>query len=288
MTVLESYKLEGVLKQHAPTDPVPLIFDSPHSGTAFPTDFRPALDPTLVLRTTDLFVGRLFQTVPKHGAVLLEALFPRAYIDVNRALTDLDPALLAGPWPDPLTPSEKSRLGKGLIWRLAAGGRPIYPRRLTVDEATKRIENFYLPYHQALLSALDTGHAQFGAVWHINCHSMKSLSTNMDAEGPGTTRPDIVLSDREGASAEAAFLDVVHSHFKDAGLTVAINDPFKGAEVIRRHGRPTERRHSLQVEINRRLYMNERTLQPTDGFSMIQGILDRLAAGLASYCRSRV
>ena len=288
MTKLETHQIAGVCSVHRPARSVPLIFDSPHSGTEFPQDFRPALDHTLVLRTADLHVGKIFQPVTEAGASLLEAHFPRAYIDVNRAIDDLDQTLLQSPWPEPLRPSEKSELGKGLIWRVAAGGRPIHARRLSVAEARNRIEGYYLPYHNQLSSLVDDMHREFGQVWHINCHSMKSMSTAMDAEGAGIARSDIVLSDREGLSASSDLVQFVRQELGGHGLKVAINDPFKGAEIIKKHGKPALGKHSIQVEINRALYMNERTLQTDAGFAMIQNTMKSLSIALAAYYRSQI
>lgn len=289
MISLKPVHTAGVLSLQLPQlDAAPLLFDSPHSGTKFPFDFHPALDHTLILRTSDLFVGQLFAPVIDSGASLLEAHFPRAYIDVNRAIDDLDETLLQPGWPDPLRPSPKSQLGKGLIWRVAAGGRPIYARRLTPAEVRTRIESFYRPYHRVLRQTLDTLHQRFGEVWHVNCHSMKSTSTEMDAEGAGTTRPDVVVSDRDGESADRDYVEIVRQSLMAEGLHVALNNPFKGAEVIRRHGQPAAGRHSIQIEFNRGLYMDERTLQTHDGFVNLKHTVARLGNLLVDFCRSRI
>jgi N-formylglutamate deformylase len=109
--------------------PLPIVVDSPHSGTAYPDDFGSILSGLALRQGEDTWVHELWASAPQHGATLLAAEFPRAYIDPNRSLADIDPALLAEPWPGPLSPSRKTELGIGLVWRLM-DGRPIYDRRL--------------------------------------------------------------------------------------------------------------------------------------------------------------
>lgn len=286
--MIETEHVAGIFSLHAPGEPLPLVFDSPHSGTAFPSDFRTALDHTLLLRTSDLFVGQLFEPAVRMRATLLEAHFPRAYIDVNRAVDDLDSALLAPGFDGPLDPGPKSALGKGLIWRLAAGGRDIYAARLSASAVRHRIDRYYAAYHDRLQRVSDGLYMRFGQVWHVNCHSMKSLSTDMDAEGAGKARADVVISDRDGASAEPAFVACAMEALQADGLNVVKNDPFKGAEIVRRYGRPKSGRHAIQIEFNRALYMNERTVQKHRGFDDLRQVIDRTVCRLADYCRSRI
>ncbi len=154
----------------------------------------------------DTHVARLYRGAPRFGATLIEADFPRAYIDANRSLADLDPALLAEAWPTPLVPSRKTEQGIGLIWRVARGGTPMYERKLTVEEVERRIDRWYRPYHAALTAEMDARHRAFGAVWHINCHSMPAVG-DANADDPGRERADFVLGDRDGTTCEPAFTD---------------------------------------------------------------------------------
>ncbi|MDX6748974.1 N-formylglutamate amidohydrolase [Geminicoccaceae bacterium 1502E] len=283
---MEDRELPGVLRLTAPrASLVPLVFDSPHSGTQWPEDFAPAADEVAVRRTQDSLVDELFGAAPEHGAPLLAALFPRVYIDPNRSLGDLDPALLADRWDGPLAPGEKSELGKGLIWRLAAPDTPIYDRKLTAGEVRRRIDSFYEPYHTALAALLDGIAERFGGVWHIDCHSMRPMSTSVDKEGPGVARPDIVLSDRDGTSAGASFMEQAVSFLRGEGLEVAINEPFKGAELVARYGDPARNRHSIQIEVNRRLYLDEGGIAAGDGFAHTQALLGRFVGAMAEHVR---
>lgn len=265
---------------------IPLVLDSPHSGTVYPADFEHAAPRRLVRQAEDTYVAELYAMAPAMGATLVEALFPRAYIDPNRHLSDIDPLLLADEWSDPITPSRKSELGIGLVWRLARGGVPMYARKLSAAEVRRRISECYDPYHAAVATAIDGTHRAFGAVWHINCHSMPAVGDAM-SDDPGRPRADFVLGDRDGSSCESEFTAFVAATLKHMDYSVAINDPYKGVELVRRHGRPAERRHSLQIEVNRKLYMDEATLNKNEGFARLQTNLGRLLEALAGFVHIR-
>jgi N-formylglutamate amidohydrolase len=273
--------------RHDPkSTPIALVLDSPHSGTVYPDDFDHLPPRSVVRQAEDTHVEALYATAPEVGATLVEALFPRAYIDPNRHHADIDAALLAEPWTGPMTPSRKTELGIGLVWRLAHRGAPMYARKLSAAEVRRRITDFYEPYHASVARALDERHAAFGAVWHINCHSMPAVGDVM-SEDPGRARADFVLGDRDGTTCAPEFTAFVASTLGGLGYDVAINDPYKGVELVRMHGRPREQRHSLQVEINRRLYMDESTLERHRGFAGLQGNLHRLLQGLRVFVQAR-
>jgi N-formylglutamate deformylase len=240
-----------------------------------------------VRRAEDTHVATLWRAAPAYGATLIEARFPRSFIDPNRSLADIDPELLADPWPSPTEPSRKTRQGMGLVWRLAAEGVPMYSRKLGSAEVAWRIERFWRPYHVELAAVLDARQRRFGKVWHINCHSMPAVGDAL-ADDPGRERADFVLGDREGTTCEPAFLLVVAETLRHLGYGVAVNDPYKGVEIIRVHGRPAQHRHSLQLEIKRSLYMDEETLLPNAGFARVEADLARLTATLANFIRQRL
>ena len=274
-------------RRHDPAGPpVPLVLDSPHSGTHYPADFEHLPPRARVRRAEDTYVEELFGAAPAVGATLIEALFPRAYIDPNRHVSDMDPAVLDEPWPGPLAPSRKTEQGMGLVWRLAHGGAPLYARPLAVADVERRIALYYEPYHAAVTAAIDERHGRFGAVWHLNCHSMPAVGDVM-SDDPGRSRAEFVLGDRDASTCEPEFTAFVAATLSGMGYEVAINDPYKGVELVRKHGRPAERRHSLQIEVNRRLYMNEATLEKNAGFGALQADLARLVEALADYARAR-
>ena len=278
---------DGVWRRHDPTvAPLPLVFDSPHSGSIYPDDFVHAPARALVRQAEDAHVGALWSHVPEIGATLIEAQFPRAYIDPNRSVADVDLALLADQWPGAITPSRKTAQGIGLVWRVISGGVPLYTRKLTAAELRARIDRYYLPYHDELASAIDARYRAFGAVWHLNCHSMPAIG-DANADDAGRERRDFVIGDRDGTTCDASFTRFVADRIVSLGYSVAINDPYKGVEIVRRHGRPHERRHSLQIEIKRTLYMNEATLEPHAGYAKMQADLTSLARAIADYVQSQ-
>jgi N-formylglutamate deformylase len=275
------------LLQPSPEATVPLVCDSPHSGTHYPGDFRHCLPLDLLRRGEDTHVDALWSAAPASGATLLAARFPRTYIDVNRSLADLDADLFVEPWPNALQPSEKTRLGRGLVWRLLDPRTPIYDRHLSVAEVRARIENYYLPYHQALTTLVDAAMARFGAVWHLNLHSMPGDAYKR--LGVTSNRPlaDFVLGDRDGTTCDPAFVALVEEALRSFGYSVSRNDPYKGAALISRIGRPSQRSHSLQIEIRRPIYMDEATREPHTGFSQLQRDLTRLLGTLGAYVKDR-
>ncbi|MEZ5931134.1 MAG: N-formylglutamate amidohydrolase [Alphaproteobacteria bacterium] len=261
----------------------PLVLDSPHSGEIAPDDFHPAVPKTAWLHAADRYVDQLFDDVPALGVPLLRAHFPRIYLDTNRAPDDLDPACLADGWDAPLAPSAKARLGKGLVWiNVPPNAEPLYDRPLTADAVRQRLARCYHPYHRSLTALIDRAHDRHGYALHLDCHSMQSVSHRMHEEGAGVPRPDFILSNREGTTCALVMVETVRDHLAGLGYWVEVNTLFKGAEIVRRHGRPQEHRHSLQIEINRALYMDETTLTRTDGFPTLKSHLTSLVARLTT------
>lgn len=261
----------------------PLVLDSPHSGHVFPADFRAAVTERDLRDGEDCHIDRLYAPAAERGIPLLAATFPRTYIDVNRHEDDLDPAVLDAPWPQPLRDSGKSAIGKALVWRALDDGRAIYDRRLPVAEVRGRIERCHRPYHAALGELIDAAHRRFGRTLHLNLHSMRAVSGVLGVGGPGQVRPDVVLGDRDGTSCDPALTAFVARTLEALGYEVRINDPYKGMELVRAFADPARGRHSLQIELNRRLYMDEATLEPTPNFAVLQGHLMQLIDALCRH-----
>jgi N-formylglutamate deformylase len=267
---------------------VPVVFDSPHSGTFYPADFDTIVPPLTLRRAEDTHVDALYAAAPRHGAMLIAANFPRSYIDPNRSLLDIDAALLDGPWPGPINVSRKTEKGIGLVWRLLDTGEPIYQRKLTVAEVQARIARCYAPYHKAVRDAINTAHKHYGAVWHINCHSMPAMSSVISEEGPGVPRADFVLGDRDGTTCAPEFTTFVALTLRGMGYDVRVNDPYKGVELVRAYSDPAEHKHSLQVEVNRKLYMDENSRERNAAFAKLQDNLTTLIASIATYARQHL
>jgi len=273
------------------TDPAgartPVVLDSPHSGTAYPEDFQPGVPMALLRQAEDAFVDELYACGPRHGATLVAARFPRSYIDPNRSVLDIDTSLLDEAWPGPAAASRKTRLGIGLIWRVLDTGEPIYSRKLSVEEVRRRITDYHQPYQKAVKDALDETHAHFGCVWHVNCHSMPAVSSAISEEGPGKPRADFVLGDLDGTACEQAFTGFVAGVLSDMGYDVKVNDPYKGVELVRAFSDPADGRHSLQIEVNRRLYMDERTGAKTPGYARLARDIERMVKAICAYAQER-
>ncbi|MDQ0142841.1 N-formylglutamate amidohydrolase [Cupriavidus necator] len=267
---------------------LPLVCDSPHSGTTYPADFGAAVPAARLRGGEDTHVDALWQAVPATGGTLLAATFPRVYIDPNRMVDDIDPAQLEGAWPSALAPGPKTQLGYGLIWSRIDAATPIYDRRLSVAEVQARIERYYRPYHAALARAVEDAYARFGAVWHLNLHSMPNNAYERLKITSAHPLADFVLGDRDGTTCEPGLVDLVERELRGMGYTVARNDPYKGVQLIAQIGRPAERRHSLQIEIRRPLYMDEVTRERNEGFASLQRDLSKLTEQLGAYLRSQL
>jgi N-formylglutamate amidohydrolase len=262
---------------HGPLEPEhPLVLDSPHSGREIPADFGSVLDEIALRSAEDCYVDRLYLPATQRGVPLLAARVSRVYLDVNRDVDDIDPDLLDAPWPGALPASDKARLGKALVWRTLDDGRAVYQRRLGAQEIEQRIRLCHVPYHQTLRRLLDAAHARFGRVMHINCHSMNAVSGVQGVGGAGRARADFVLGDRDGSTCDPALTAFVRDTLAALGYDVKVNDPFKGVALVQKYSNPAAGRHSLQIEINKRLYMDEVTLQPSAGFDALQRSLMRL------------
>lgn len=265
-------------------DAAPLIYDSPHSGTLYPDDFAHAVERLLLVGGEDRFVDDLVVDAPRHGIALLRALFARTYIDPNRDPTDLDPLLLPDDWPEAVEARLHSGRGIGLIFRLIGEDRPIYDRRLGGAEIRHRIASYWEPYHQALQARIDALHETYGAVWHVDWHSMQPVGNALSPD-PGERRADFVLGDRFGQSCAPGFTACVADLLGDLGYTVAVNRPYAGAYIVERQGRPAEGRHSLQIEINRGLYMDAGTLEASPGMVPLRAALGEFSRRLAEWTR---
>ncbi len=266
----------------------PLVLDSPHSGTFYPPDFGFACDLASLRRAEDTHVEKLYAFAGELGCAWIEAHFPRSYLDANRNLTEVDPDMLSGSWPHAVEMSDsavlsKRRLGKGLIWRATDDGEPLYARQLGVQEVQQRIDLCWKPYHAAVNAAIDAAHARHGYSIHINCHSMPEVAGSHATDFPGEKHADFVLGNRDHSTSSEAVLLFIQEQLGRQGYSVALNYPYKGVELVRRYGEPAKHRHSVQIEINRALYMNEKTLEIQDGFAPLRENLKQLVLALQSF-----
>ena len=265
---------------HEPAEQLaPFVFCSPHSGRTYPSVLLEAarLDAHALRKSEDCFVDELFAGVAALGAPLLAARFPRAYLDVNREPFELDPELFGAKLPT-FANGQSLRVagGLGTIARIVADGEEIYREPPTLDAALLRIERLYRPFHATLDGLLRRTHARFGQAILIDCHSMPSAAMG----NSNHTRPDFVIGDRFGAACEPWLTRLVRDQLGRAGYHVLLNRPYAGGFITEHYGRPAHGIHALQIEINRALYLNERTLLPTPGFGKLQADLMSLCRGL--------
>ena len=256
------------------------MLDSPHSGTCYPDDFLYSCAHAVLRRAEDTHVEKLYDFAPALGAHWVEAHFPRSYLDANRNISEMDVTLLDGAWPGEVETDtkimSKVRLGKGLIWRTTDDGLPVYDRRLSVAEVQARIDNCWKPYHAAVAQAIDAAHGQHGYSIHVNCHSMPAMASSHATEFPGEAHADFVVGDRDGTTSSEALSQHICKFLNARGYSVAYNHPYKGVELVRRYSDPAAQRHSIQLETNRKLYMDEDSLALNSGFEPLKADLRAL------------
>lgn len=271
---------DGVLDLRQPLRRTfPVVLASPHSGADYPDDFLTAarLDPMTLRRSEDCFVDEIFAAAPELGAPLIAARFPRAYLDANREAWELDPTMFADMLPSFVNVrSPRVRMGLGTIARVVASGEEIYARKLRFAEARSRVEALYYPYHHALRRLVDETAATFGGYLLIDCHSMPSAASALS----GQDGADIVLGDCHGLSCAPHLVEAARSLLVQRNFAVALNAPYAGGFTTAHYGNPRRGRYALQIEINRALYMDERSYQRKPGFDRLRTEMTALVAHL--------
>jgi N-formylglutamate deformylase len=261
---------------------IPFVYSSPHSGRIYPPDFiaQSRLEGVAIRRSEDHYVDELFAAAADLGAPLLFANFPRAYVDVNREPYELDPRMFEGPLP-PYANINSIRVagGLGTIPRIVAENMEIYARRMPVEDAMRRIDMIYKPYHAALRRLIARTHVQFGFGVLIDCHSMPG---NIRIAGSGM-HPDFIIGDRYGTSASAELSRAAIRILEELGFTAVRNKPYAGGFITEHYGRPARGLHALQIEINRSLYVDEATLEKRQDFKVVAGAITDFMQQLADY-----
>ncbi len=256
------------------------VFSSPHSGRDYPLGFmrEARLGPLALRASEDAFVDRLFACAPAFGAPLLAATAPRAFVDLNRAPEELDPAVVEGVRATGLNP--RIAAGLGVIPRVVAEGAPIYWGKISRTEASHRLASRHAPYHQALAALMQRARERHGVAVLYDCHSMPSDALRAAPRVRGR-RPEIVLGDRFGAAASEWATMQAQAAFEAAGFVVARNTPFAGGYITQRYGRPGQGWHAVQIEIDRALYMDEARIEPNAGYDALIAALRPVIAQLS-------
>jgi N-formylglutamate amidohydrolase len=259
----------------------PIIFNSPHSGSAYPDAFLSAsrIDLPTLRRSEDSFMDELIGELGDRGFAVVRVHFPRSYVDVNREPYELDPRMFAGRLPSfANTRSMRVAGGLGTIPRVVGDGQEIYRERLAVDDALARIETLYKPYHRALRRLINRIHQAFGTVVLVDCHSMPSIGVSRDEP----RRPDVVIGDRYGTSCAPLLADTVEDTMSQLGYSVGRNKPYAGGFITEHYGNPASGLHVVQLELNRAVYMDERRREKGPRFAQVAADFATLAEVLAT------
>ena len=282
MTVERDFPDTEPFELRQPSDQrIPFVFNSPHSGRTYPAAFlkQSQLDRQTIRRSEDCFVDQLFASAVPLGAPLMLAHFPRAYLDVNREPFELDAKMFVDPLPS-YANSTSARVagGLGTVPRLVGEGQEIYAQKFPIAEALDRINTIYKPYHARLSGILAATRERFGYGVLIDCHSMP---TGIRFPESGM-RPDFIIGDRFGTSCAPELANSAIQLLRDMGYLVAHNKPYAGGYITEHYGNPLKRRHALQIEVNRGLYLNEQTYEKRAGFERLQRDIAQFLADLVS------
>jgi len=258
------------------SEETPLIVEVPHAGLFVDGETLAHLvaPARSIGRDADLYVDELYADAPARGATLITAYVSRYVVDLNRSEHDIDPETVDG------APAG-SRATRGIVWRLTSDGGRVLDRPLSRRELDRRLDGYYRPYHRALSSAIERKKAKFGFALVLAAHSMPSVGRAGHGD-PNVHRADAVPGSRGRTSAAAVFIDAVDAHARESRLTVAHDDPYQGGFTTQHYGRPESRVHVVQLELARRLYMDEPTLAKGPGFDRMRAFCGDLVAVLGS------
>jgi N-formylglutamate amidohydrolase len=264
------------------TSPTPILVEVPHSGLQVPPDVETEIQttPLAVLRDSDIYVDQLYQGAPTKGATLLVSRVSRYVVDLNRGPDEVDSAAV------PRHPRARHIPARGVVWRARTDGTPLLRAPLTVEQFATRIELYYEPYHQKLRELAARLHHQFGSVVILAAHSMPSTGRKVFG-GRYIRRADVVPGTQGRSTASGSIIDLIDSHFREAGLSVKHDDPYRGGWTTSSYGAPKRGQHAVQIELNRALYVDEQTCEiKRDDFVQLQRVLEQLVRKLGDLMTS--
>ncbi|HZR03961.1 MAG TPA: N-formylglutamate amidohydrolase [Burkholderiales bacterium] len=275
----------GVFLRHDPMGtPAPVLVDVSRSGREYPCDFRSPLPFTEVHDNASMYVEELCGDAPRLGATLLFASFPNTYIDTNRSSSDIDESLIEGKWPGPITHSDFTERGLGLLKRLSRYGTQMQERKLTVAEVQERLSRYHEPYHQELSRILGKLHEQHRAAWQLSFHCMSAVGAPTHVD-PGKERADFNLGDVHGKTCNPDFMRFLAETLQGLGHSVSLNFPYYGGELIKRHSDVTRNINSVFIEINKRMFIDTKTFKKTEGFDRTRNSVRALIASTVAYAK---
>jgi N-formylglutamate amidohydrolase len=263
--------------------PIPIVIAVPHAGRTYPARLveRMRSPDHAALKLEDRHADRLATAVARQtGAALLVAHAPRAMIDLNRAIEEMDWDMLVHGAPPgrSVHAGRRARSGLGLVPRRLPGLGEIWTRRMEESELQARIEGIHQPYHEALEGCLRNLRDRWGAALLIDLHSMPPLGPRMPGEGA----VQFVLGDRFGATCDGALCAAAFDEFAQLRQRAAHNRPYAGGYVLDRHSAPARGLHAIQLEICRSTYLDARLAEPGPGFDAVAQVLVGLVRRLAS------
>jgi N-formylglutamate amidohydrolase len=253
-----------------------VLVEIPHSGLQVPPEVESEIDasPSAMLRDSDIYVDQLYQRAPEKGATLLVSRVSRYVVDLNRGPDDVDSVAV------PKHPNARHLPARGVVWRARTDGTPLLRAPLTVEQFARRIELFYEPYHRTLRDVAAQIQEQHGQVVIVAAHSMPSAGRRTVGGRPAR-RADIVPGTRGRSTADGRIIDLIDSHFREAGLSVKHDDPYRGGWTTSTYGAPKRGQHAVQIELNRALYVDEQTSEiKKNDFTQLQIVLDQLVGKL--------
>ena len=267
---------------HGNKSPSKWLITSPHSGHYYPRDFilKSKLDSQQLRLSEDMHIDALLADAPQAGASLLLATYPRAYVDLNREPYELDASMFSDQLPDFVNKDSTRVLGGlGTIAKNVTERLEIYDRPLVFSEAEQRIEKIYFPFHTCLKQQIETARDFWGKAYLLDVHSMPSNAVRK-YKGGKSGSVDFVLGNRHGRSCDADIYDVVYDFLTDAGYYVEKNKPYAGGYITEHYGNPSEGFHTLQLEVNRKLYMNETSYDLLGNSDEIRNLFSDLVSTL--------
>lgn len=266
---------------------VPVLVDVSRSGREYPPDFRSPLPFTEVHDNVSMYVEELCGAAPSLGATLLYACFPNTYIDTNRSAQDIDESMIEGKWPGPITKSDFTERGLGLLKRLSRYGTQMQERKFTVGEVQERLSRYHEPYHLELGRVLHDFHKQHGAAWQVSFHCMSAKGAPTHAD-PGQERSDFCIGDVKGKTCTPEFLELVETSLRELGHTVSVNFPYYGGYLTARHSNPANGINSIFIEINKRMFIDINSFKRTDGFARTKSSIEGLLRRIVDHAKSKM
>jgi N-formylglutamate amidohydrolase len=264
---------------------VPVLVDVSRSGRLYPPDFRSPIPFTTLHDNVSMYVEEIWREAPRHGATLLQALFPNTYIDTNRHELDIDPSLIEGEWPEPV--QFVSKTGLGLLKTVSRYGEPLQERKFTVAEVMARLDGYYRPYHREFRAIAERMRAAHGFYYNLSCHCMSAVGAPTHADA-GRERMDFCIGNLKGTTSTRGFIEFVAETIRAQGYTCSVNTPYSGGEINRLYGTTDGTRESLMIEINKRTFMDVKTFRRNAGYDGIRAAAGRILAAVAEHARARM